>query len=63
MAMAVTSLDDAIFTMNDKFRSLMLADCSAAINSLCFRIGMNTGSFATAFLYVPSAVRIGHYMM
>jgi hypothetical protein len=62
-AVTVRSLNDAIFSMNDEFSSLIAADLSTELFSLNFCIRMNGSSIRSTLLDVPSATRMGNYVV
>ena len=60
---AVFFLNFPVFTMYEKFSSLVLADFATGINGILFSIKMTAATACATFLNIPTAVGVGHYMM
>ena len=62
-AVTVGVLDSTVHSVNHELGSLVLADFATSVNSLLFCFEVTAGALRSAFLYVPTTVRVVNNVM
>ena len=62
-AVAVGTLNLTVHPVDHELGSLVLADFTSNVNCLLFRFEVTAGALRSAFLYVPTTIRVVNNMM
>ncbi len=62
-AVTVGVLDLTVHSVDHELSPLVLADLSASVNRLLFRFKVTACALRSAFLYVPTTIRVVNNMM